>query len=115
MLAVPIRRADRTLGVLYFENNLSFHTFTPERVEMFKLLSAQMAVALENSILFEERERTQAGVSLLADASSVLAEMLDGKSVLKRATELAVPALAEWCAARNSGERRFPSGRVRAR
>ena len=33
VLAVPIRRGDRTLGVVYFENDLATDAFTPARVD----------------------------------------------------------------------------------
>jgi PAS domain S-box-containing protein len=97
VLAVPIVRAGRALGVLYFENNLTSDAFTPERVEMFRLLSAQMAIAIENSRLFEERKRSEAGLRLLSDASARLSETLDYREVLSKISQIAVPALADWC------------------
>jgi predicted ATPase/signal transduction histidine kinase/tRNA A-37 threonylcarbamoyl transferase component Bud32 len=59
VLAVPLRRQEKTTGVLYFENNLATAAFTPERVEFFRLLSAEMAIAIQNSFLFEERQRAE--------------------------------------------------------
>ena len=64
------RRA--ALGVLYFENNLTSNAFTPERVEMFRLLSAQMAIAVENSRLFEACKRSEAAFRLLSDTSAAI-------------------------------------------
>ena len=84
-------------GTLYFENNLATDAFTPERVEVFRLLSAQMAIALENSLLFEERRRVEGELSLLASASAALSQSLDYEQVLATLGALVVPALADWC------------------
>jgi PAS domain S-box-containing protein len=97
LFAVPLCHAGRRLGVLYFENNLSTDAFSLERVELFKMLSGEIAVALENSLLFEERQRAEAALRLLSDASAVLAESLDYEACLAKVGSLAVPALADWC------------------
>ncbi len=52
------------VGVLYLENNLSIGAFTTERLELLKVLSSQMAISLDNALLYgnlEERvnERTR--------------------------------------------------------
>jgi predicted ATPase/signal transduction histidine kinase/PAS domain-containing protein len=97
VLAVPLRKGDRAVGILYFENNLATDAFTPERVEVFRLLSAQMGIALENSLLFEERRRVEAGLTLLANASAALSESLEYEQVLATLGGLVVPELADWC------------------
>jgi predicted ATPase/signal transduction histidine kinase len=97
VLSLPIRRADRTLGALYFENRLATGAFTETRVEVLRLLVAPISIALENSQLFEERRRAEASLRLLAGASEVLGELLDYGAVLARAVALVVPALADWC------------------
>jgi signal transduction histidine kinase len=51
-LALPIRHQTRAIGVLYLENNLVPHTFTASRLRVLTLLSSQMAISLENSLLF---------------------------------------------------------------
>lgn len=97
VLALPICRADRTLGALYFENQLATGAFTEARIEVLRLLAAPIAVALENSRLFEERRAAEASLRLLAGAGEVLGELLDYGAVLARAVALMVPALADWC------------------
>jgi len=97
ILAVPIVRAGRALGVIYFENNLTRDAFTSERAEMFRLLSAQMAIAIENSRLFEERKRSEAALRLLSDASAHLTETLEYREVLSKLSNVTVPGFADWC------------------
>ncbi|WP_338050584.1 AAA family ATPase [Pyxidicoccus caerfyrddinensis] len=97
VLAVPIHRQARRVGVIYLENNLATDAFTPERVRVFELLSSHIAVSLENSLLFEERKRAEATVRFLAEASAILAESLGFEATLAKVARLAVPFLADWC------------------
>lgn len=97
ILAVPIVRADSVLGVLYFENNAASDAFTSDRAELFRLLSAQMAIALENSRLFEERKRGEAALRLLSDASAQLTEAFDYEAILTMIGAIVVPSLADFC------------------
>ncbi|SEU16203.1 Predicted ATPase [Myxococcus fulvus] len=97
-LVVPIRRHARTMGVLYLENNLATHAFTPDRVRVLQLLSSQMAISLENSLLFEERRRAEEAVRFLAESSVVLAEALDFEATLSRLARLCVSFLSTLCA-----------------
>jgi PAS domain S-box-containing protein len=97
VMAVPLRKHDRIVGILYFENDLVTDAFTRERAEVFRLLSAQMAIALENGLLFAERERATSALKLLADASAALSESLDHDQVLATVLALLVPELADWC------------------
>jgi diguanylate cyclase (GGDEF)-like protein len=53
ILCTPMVSQGRTIGILYLENNLTTHAFTPERLELLKLISTQAAVSLENARLFE--------------------------------------------------------------
>ncbi|MCE9672649.1 trifunctional serine/threonine-protein kinase/ATP-binding protein/sensor histidine kinase [Myxococcus stipitatus] len=96
-LVVPIRRHGRTMGVLYLENNLATHAFTPDRVRVLQLLSSQMAISLENSLLFEERRRAEEAVRFLAESSALLAESLDYEATLARLARLCVSYLCTVC------------------
>ncbi|PTL78245.1 ATP-binding sensor histidine kinase [Vitiosangium sp. GDMCC 1.1324] len=103
-LAIPIQRPSRTVGVLYLENNLATRAFTPERVRVLRLLSSQIAISLENSLLFErlrieveERKRAEQAVRFLAEWSLMLAESLDYETTLAKVTRSVVPFLADWC------------------
>ncbi|NER06490.1 MAG: GAF domain-containing sensor histidine kinase, partial [Okeania sp. SIO3C4] len=64
VLCTPIINTGKLIGVLYLENNLITGAFTPERLEILRLLSSQVAVSLENAILYtfveqKVQERTQ--------------------------------------------------------
>ena len=46
-------------GVLYLENNLTTHVFTPNRIAVLKLLALQAAISLENSAYSDLAEREE--------------------------------------------------------
>lgn len=67
-----------------WENNLATRAFAPDRVQVLQLLSSQMAISLENNLLFEERLRAGSAVRFLAESSMALAESLDYEETLAR-------------------------------
>ena len=60
VLCLPILKGDSLLAVLCMENELTAGAFTPSNVEILRLLSSQMAIALDNSRLFEDLRRENA-------------------------------------------------------
>jgi PAS domain S-box-containing protein len=70
ILGVPLVYQDKLVGILYLENNLTPGAFTPDRVQVLQLLSAQAAIAIQNARLYEEAQqeiakRVEVGLSLL--------------------------------------------------
>jgi two-component sensor histidine kinase len=55
VLCLPLLRQAKVVGILYLENHLTTHAFTPNRVNVLKLLASQAAISLENASL-EEKE-----------------------------------------------------------
>ena len=49
IICIPILHHGKLDGILYMENNLSAHTFTPERFETLQLLASQAAISIENA------------------------------------------------------------------
>jgi PAS domain S-box-containing protein len=102
ILCTSIILQGKLIGLLYLENNLSTGVFTPDRLEVLKLLSSQAAISLQNAQLYvalreNERRLTQfleampVGVGVL-DASgrpyyvNQMAQELLGKGVAREAT-----------------------------
>ncbi|MCU0541801.1 MAG: AAA family ATPase [Oscillatoriaceae cyanobacterium Prado104] len=44
------------IGILYLENSLATGAFTPDRLEVLKVLSAQAAISIENALLYQTLE-----------------------------------------------------------
>jgi predicted ATPase/serine phosphatase RsbU (regulator of sigma subunit) len=56
VLCTPIINQGQFLGILYLENNLTTRAFTPDRLEVLNILSAQAAISIENSRLYQTLE-----------------------------------------------------------
>lgn len=52
ILCFPLIHKGKLTGVLYLENNLTRKAFTPNRVELLKLLTSQIATSIENALLY---------------------------------------------------------------
>jgi PAS domain S-box-containing protein len=56
ILCLPLINQTKIIGILYLENNLTPHVFTPERVTVLKVLASQAAISLQNSQLYRDLE-----------------------------------------------------------
>jgi len=52
LLCLPLLKLGQCVGVLYLENSLAPHVFTPARIAVLELLAAQAAISLENARLY---------------------------------------------------------------
>ncbi|MEG4069573.1 AAA family ATPase, partial [Microcoleus sp. Pol11C2] len=52
ILCTPLLHQGKLTGILYLENNLTEGAFTKDRLELLKLLSAQIAISIENAQLY---------------------------------------------------------------
>jgi len=57
VLCIPIVRQCALTGLLYLENTLLTHAFTPQRVTVLELLAAQAAISLENALLYADLQQ----------------------------------------------------------
>ncbi len=57
LLSVPLLNQGQLTGILYLENNLTTGAFTPERLEVLKVLSSQLAISIENALLYRTLEQ----------------------------------------------------------
>ncbi|HAX86884.1 MAG TPA: hypothetical protein DCY91_11645 [Cyanobacteria bacterium UBA11370] len=57
ILCVPIVHQSQLIGIVYLENHLLSEVFTPDRLEIVKILTAQAAIALENARLYDEMKQ----------------------------------------------------------
>jgi len=58
VFCLPFIRRGRLSGMLYLENNQTAGAFTPKRVEMLQVLSAQAAISIENAKLYRRLEES---------------------------------------------------------
>ncbi|MGH7516285.1 MAG: sigma 54-interacting transcriptional regulator [Gemmatimonadales bacterium] len=79
VLCTAVLNQGTLVGTLYVENRLTPHAFTPERVRVMQLISAQAAIAIENARLYErtrqevtERTRAEAKLRALAEGTAAV-------------------------------------------
>ena len=54
ILCLPLIKQAQLIGVLYLENGLASHVFTPARIALLRMLASQAATSLENARLYTE-------------------------------------------------------------
>src|SRR6185436_635606 len=71
ILCLPLINQGKLIGVLYLENNLAPHVFTPKRIAVLKLIASQAAISLENTILYVDLEEREAKIRRLVEANII--------------------------------------------
>ena len=71
ILCLPLINQAKLIGVLYLENNLAPHVFTPARIAVLKLLASQAAISLENTRLYRDLAEREAKIRRLVDANII--------------------------------------------
>jgi GAF domain-containing protein len=60
ILCVPMLKIQGKLsGLLYLENNLTTNAFTPERLEVIRVLASQAAISFDNARLYGDLRRNE--------------------------------------------------------
>lgn len=59
MVCMPLINQNKTIAIIYLENNLVTGVFTKERMKIINLLSREMVFSLENASLYTELERSE--------------------------------------------------------
>ncbi len=59
LLCAPLLNKGQLIGVLYLENNLITNAFTAMRLNIIRLLSTQMAISIENALIYSKLERAR--------------------------------------------------------
>ena len=89
ILCAPLLNQGELKGIVYLENNLTTGVFTSERVELLNILSAQAAISIDNSRLYqtlEQRveERTKELSQTLEVLKATQAELIFENELLRR-------------------------------
>ena len=76
ILCLPLISQTKLIGVLYLENNLASHVFTPARIAILQFLASQAAISLENARLYADllqknREREAAEDAMQAERGTM--------------------------------------------
>ncbi len=81
ILCLPLLNQNKLTAILYLENQLIEAAFTAERLEVLKMLSAQLAISIENSLSYENLEQKVADRTVkLKKANEAKSEFLSNMS-----------------------------------
>jgi PAS domain S-box-containing protein len=69
VLCFPIVRQTGLTGLLYLENDLLTHAFTPQRLAVLELLATQAAISLENALSYEALQKSEAKYRRIVDTT----------------------------------------------
>jgi GAF domain-containing protein/CheY-like chemotaxis protein len=85
-VAVPLKLKDRIIGVLDAESEKLF-AFTQKDVRILSQLGSQIAIAIENSCLFQEERKRSLQLALINDVGRKVVSTLDLDKLLRRVIE----------------------------
>jgi len=71
ILCLPLMKQANLVGLLYFENSLATHAFTPDRIAVLELLASQAAISLENTLLYGDLQEREARIRRLVDSNII--------------------------------------------
>jgi PAS domain S-box-containing protein len=71
VFCLPLVKQATLIGVLYLENNLASHVFTPARISVLELLASQAAISLENARLYNDLGEREARIRRLVDSNII--------------------------------------------
>jgi PAS domain S-box-containing protein len=71
VLCLPLVKQSKLIGMLYLENSLAAHVFTPARISVLELLASQAAISLENARLYKDLGERELRIRRLVDANII--------------------------------------------
>ncbi len=86
LVCVPITAIGNIKGLLYLENNLLKGVFNKDRIELLQMLSGQIGISIENSILYENleekvKERTIEIENTLVELKATQAQLIQSEKM----------------------------------
>ncbi|MEG5064019.1 AAA family ATPase [Microcoleus sp. B3-A4] len=126
ILCVPLINQSLIISIVYLENNLTAGAFTPERVELLKVLSGQAAISIQNSKLYTEIRESENRLTQFLEAIPVGVSVVDasgkpyysnraaiqllGKEVIAEVTSEQIPEVYQMYQA--GRDREYPSAEL---
>lgn len=80
LLCLPLIQQHRISGILYLENKLLSHAFTAERIKLLEILSGQIIISIENTLLYRSLEHKV--MERTSELNSTISELKIAKNKL---------------------------------
>jgi PAS domain S-box-containing protein len=87
LLCLPLLKQAELIGVLYLENSLASHVFTPARIAVLEVLASQAAISLENARLYNDLREREARIRRLVDSNIIGIYLWDGEGRIVEAND----------------------------
>jgi PAS domain S-box-containing protein len=87
ILCLPLMKQGKLAGLLYLENSLATHAFTPDRIAVLELLAAQAAISLENTLLYRDLQEREARIRRLVDSNIIGMLLWDAQGNIRYAND----------------------------
>jgi len=71
VLCFPLTNQAKLIGLLYLENNLTPHVFTPARITVLRLLASRAAISLDNARLYNDIREREAKIRRLVESNII--------------------------------------------
>jgi PAS domain S-box-containing protein len=107
IFCLPLVRQTAVAGVLYLENTLASHVFTPDRTALLSLLASQLAISLENTRLYSDLQAREAKIRRLVDANVIGIVITDVEGQMVEANDAFLEMIGYDRAALVSGNLRW--------
>jgi predicted ATPase/signal transduction histidine kinase/CheY-like chemotaxis protein/tRNA A-37 threonylcarbamoyl transferase component Bud32 len=86
ILCVPLINQGKVISIVYLENNLTSSAFTPDRLEVLKVLSSSAAISIENARLYSNlAESNRTLETKVEERTAELAKAKDAAEVANQA------------------------------
>lgn len=77
LLCVPLLSRGRLIGILYLENKLASHAFTPERIQVLDMILLQAAISLETADVYAALRDSETQYRRIVDTATEGIWLLD--------------------------------------
>ena len=105
ILCIPLLDRGKLNGILYLENNLTTNAFTPDRLEVLKLLSAQAAISIQNAQLYVALHENESRLNQFLEAVPVGIGIVDADGKPFYANQIAQQLLCQGIVAEATADR----------
>jgi PAS domain S-box-containing protein len=95
ILCVPLINQSQIISIVYLENKLTAGAFTPERVELLKVLSGQAAISIQNSKLYTQVRESENRLAQFLEAIPVGVSVLDASGKPYYSNRVAIQLLGK--------------------
>ncbi|MBW4629367.1 MAG: PAS domain S-box protein [Brasilonema octagenarum HA4186-MV1] len=95
ILCAPLLNQGSLVGILYLENNLTTGAFTPDRLEVLKLLSSQAAISIENAKLYAEVRESERRLTQFLEAIPIGIGVINAQGIPCYTNRMAVELLGK--------------------